>query len=170
MEPKFINQFELTKELYKERIMNSITNKGVKWRKKMIRYLIFSCIGSVVLIVLGVVWEELLFTLLGVMLILLSLYRVFIQTNRTIRKRYTDLLISNGNKKLFLRYIFADNITVELGRNRTDYDYSEIVKQTEDETCINIFLSFDDALRIRKDSFIVGSADEFKEFIDSVIS
>lgn len=55
------------------------------------------------------------------------------------------------------------------GNTTDEYDYSGILKFTEEDTYFYLFTNADMVLRIHKDAFIVDNADEFREFANCKI-
>ena len=168
MERKFINQFPITFKLYQEWANNPIGRYAVQNRKRGIWLRVSGCICSSIMIVAGALLQELYAVLMGSIFLVIFILRLF--PNRKLKKQY-ELILKAQNNNVWVRTIaFSDSLDVEEGRSATHYEYSDISKISENEKYFFLFLNEDTVLRIRKDSFILGSCDDFRVFMSSVIS
>lgn len=169
MEQKYINQYNISFELLKEWAKNPIGRSEIRNRKKGIRLRVIGSIASIIIMVSGVFRHEWPVILMGVTFFAIFMSRLFYTPNRFLKKQY-DLLIKVQKSNVITRTItFSDNIVINDGRTIAHYEYSEIIRISEDEKYFNLFLNADLGLRVRKDSFITGTCEDFRNFINSEI-
>lgn len=169
MEPKFINQFSITLELYKDWCNNPIGNAAVKNRNRGIHLrVILACCG-ILLIVMGLLIKEFFAILAGFGFSYIAFNRLFILPNKIIKMQYDNLPKLNNSDSVIRKTTFSDEILCESGNATMKYSYSEVEKMTEDHSYFYLFLNQDMVLRIKKDSFTLGTTDTFREFCNTFI-
>jgi hypothetical protein len=170
MEPQFINQYVVSFEMYKEWANNPIGRSAIRNRKKGIRLRVIGSIFSIIMIIIGFLLHEFYALLVGFIFLIIFMLRLFFIPNRILKKQY-DLVMKAHNNSLWTRTTtFSDSIVIDEGKSTLRYEYSEIFKMSEDEKYFYLFMNVDMVLRIRKDSFILGSCEDLIEFLNSVIS
>ena len=85
------------------------------------------------------------------------------------KKGYNSVLKVLNDSQWIRTITFSDNIVIEDGKINIRFEYSEILNVTEDNKCFYLFFNADMVYRILKDSFISGSPDEFREFINNAV-
>lgn len=170
MEQQYINQYKISFELFKEWANNPIGKNAIRNRKKGIRLRVIGIACSILIAALGVVTNDYLFILIGALTFVLFLVRLFYLPSKMIKKQYNLFKKSQNDKDVTRTITFADNIVIDDGRSSTHYDYSEISKMSEDEEYFYLFLNADMGLRVRKDSFIKGTCEDFRVYIYSELS
>lgn len=166
MEQQFIIQHPVTFEMYKEWAKNPITSKAIEKRRIALCLRVFGSIMSVILIVIGVISGQLYAILAGAAITFFYLWRQFVAPNRRMKKGY-DSIMKVLNSSQWIRTItLSDKIVVEDGKTNISFEYSEISEFTEDDKYFNLFFNADIVLRVPKNSFISGSPDGFREFIN----
>lgn len=169
METKFINQFELSFELFKEWTRHPVGRRGIKARGRRFALLAIGIALSLFLIVLGIVTQKQSNLIIGLVLLAFYIFLLVINPIITLKKRYELSIKPLNGRPLIRTTTFADKIVIEVGKSKTEYEYSEIIRVAEDESYFYLFINADTVIRIRRDGFIQGSNDEFKGFIDTAI-
>lgn len=169
MEPKFVSQFHVTMEMYKEWGRHPLGKNAVKNRKKVIGLRVFlACLGNLI-ILMGVLLSEFFYVIVGLFALIMALLRLFVLPDRLLGKQY-DMIAKSQNGDSFARTItFADEIISEAGNMTTRYSYSEIVRIQEDSNYFYLFYNEDMVLRIPKGNFTVGTVEEFRDFCNSIV-
>ena len=170
MEPAFVNQYTITLELLKEWTKLPVGRSAIQGRRKWLILRTFGVAISIVIIAFGAIMQEFYAALLGVAFFVLYFLQLVVVPGRALKKRYDMRIKSLNNQPWVRKTLFSDKIAVEEGSSTTNFEYAEIVKVTEDEQYFNLFLNEDMALRIRRDSFIHGSSEGFRDFINAAIS
>lgn len=164
MEPKFINQYQITLEVYQQWAKHPVGNRAVRARKKGIRLRVMLACCGVFLLLDGLLIREFFLMMCGFLFFLLALFRLFVLPNRLIKSQY-QMILKAQNRDYWVRTVtFSDGIVSEDGNGTTRYAYSDMIKITEDHNYFYLFSNEDMVLRIHKAGFLLGTPDEFREF------
>lgn len=169
MEPRFINQFLITLEMYKDWFKHPIGNAAHKDRKRGIYLRVIIACSGILMIVIGLWLKEFFAAITGFGFLIIALIRLFILPNKIIKMQYDSLPKLNNSNLVIRKTIFSDEILCESGKVTMRYSYSEIVKITEDNSYFYLFLNEDKVMRIKKDGFTLGTIDTFREFCNTFI-
>jgi hypothetical protein len=161
MDAKFINQYTITFDMYRDWAKHPVGQAAIRSRRKNLVLCIGGIVVSVGLAVFGAVMSQFYVVLMGAVFFIIFGLRLFFIPQQLLRKKYAMILKSLNGAQWTRTITFADKITVEDGRNSGSYDYSEFKALTEDEQYFFLFLNNDMALRVRKDSFTEGTAERF---------
>lgn len=174
MEQQFVNKFDITLELYKEWGKKPLGSTAIKERGRFIKGNIFRLAFAVLLIIFGVLTKSfdafLVCSLFGILALCYSLFRLFITPNRVLKKRYDAILKTLPDNQWIRTITFSDKIVIEDGKLVTQFEYSEVQRVTEDDNYFYLYIDADMVFRVRKDSFIESSPDDFREFINNNIT
>lgn len=169
MEPLFVNEYKITFEMYREWSKNPVGEFAVKSRKKGIRLRIILACCAIFIIIDAILLHNYYFMMFGFAFLIIAVNRLFIAPNKILKSQYNLILKSKNSNELVQKIIFSDNIIFEECNTTTRYDYSEIIKISEDDKYFYLFYNADMVLRILKSGFVVGTAEGFREFCDSTI-
>lgn len=167
MEPKFINEFSITLEMYKDWFHHPIGNAAVKDRKRGICLRVTLAFCGILMIVLGLLLKEFFAVMTGTVFLLIALFRLLILPNKIMKIQYDSFPKSNNSDLVIRKTTFSDEIICESGKVTIRYSYSEIAKTTEDTSYFYLFLNEDKVMRIKKDGFTLGTIDTFREFCNT---
>ncbi len=170
MEPAFVNQYTITLEMLREWTKLPVGRSAIRGRRRWRTLRTFGIGISFAIIAFGVVMMEFYAALLGVAFLAIFVLQLFVVPGRALKKQYDMKIKSLNNQPWVRKTIFSDKIVVEDGKSTTIFEYSEMMKVTEDERYFNLFLNEDMVLRIRRDSFIHGASESFRDFIDTAIA
>lgn len=170
MEPAFVNQYTITLGLLKEWSKLPVGRSAIQGRRKWRTLRTFGVGISLAIIVFGAIMLEFYAALLGVAFLAVFVLQLFVVPARALKKQYELKIKSLNNQPWIRKTVFVDKIIVEDGNSTTNFEYSEIIKVTENEQYFNLFLNEDMVLRIRRDSFILGESNAFRNFIDTAIA
>lgn len=169
MEPKFVNEYNLTLEMYQEWAKHPVGAYAVKSRKKGICLRIGLICISILLIIDGIFLKEYFMSLAGMIFLVIALNRLLFLPKKIVKMQYDLMLKAYNTNQCRRKIVFTDHIVCKEGNTTTEYDYSGILKFTEDDIYFYLFTNADMVLRIHKDAFTVGTADEFREFANCEI-
>lgn len=169
MEAKFINEYSITFEMYKDWFNHPIGNAALKDRKRRNYLMVVMACCSIIMIVIGLLLKEFFAVIMGFAFLMSALSRFLILPNKIIKIQYDSLLKLKSSDLVIRKTIFSDEILCESGKAAMRYSYSEIVKITEDDGYFYLFLNVDMVLRIKKDGFTLGTDDTFREFCNTFI-
>lgn len=163
MEPKYINEYEMTYELYKKlNDYNLLINKKKKTDKEKIRNLILCCCGISVIIA-GSMLAEFAYIISGLVFLVIALFRLFILFFLKQKMDYRQLCQLVKLEPVPWKYIFADHIILEVGKFSIKYDYTDITGIFENRRFFYLKTE-EESIIIQKDCFIVGTENSFREF------
>jgi hypothetical protein len=165
MEPEFVNQYTITLELLKEWAKHPVGRSAVSNRKKSVTLRTLGIAISGMMIAAGIIMNQFYVILMGIAFFLIYAFRLFVLPNKALKAQYDMKLKSLNNMPWIRTTTFSNMITVEDGKSNTSFEYSKILKITENEQYFNLYLNENMVLRIRRDSFILGTCDDFEKFI-----
>ena len=170
MEPKFINQYKVTFEIYQDWANRPVGRKAVRNRRRGIHLRITLACLSVFIIAIGLLIQEFVYIICGLAFLTLALLRLFVLPNKYLKNQF-HLVLRSQNRDIWInKFTFAEDILFESGNTTSRFAYSDIVKFTEDSGYFYLFYNEDMVLRICKDGFIVGTVNEFREFWNIMLS
>ena len=169
MEPNFVNQYDVTLELYKEWSNNPVGKAAIRNRSKKRVLSAAGVIWGVMIMAVGYFQQEYYVVALGLGFILLFTLWVALMPNRVFKKQYDTIMKSRNGRPWIRTITFSDAITMQDANVTSRYEYAEIVSVAENDAYFYLFVNEDIVIRIRKDSFLQGGCDEFRQFINSVI-
>lgn len=170
MEPKFINQYKVTFEIFQDWGKHPVGKKGIKNRKKGIMLRVVTAICGILVMIIGLLIQEFVFVYCGFVFLAVAMLRLFVLPNKVLKNQFNMVLKSQNSDVWINKFTFADDILYEYGNTASRYPYSHIIMFSEDSSYFYLFYNEDMVLRICKDSFVVGTADEFRDFWNSIIS
>lgn len=156
----FINEYTMNKQLYKEYVYQYL-------RKNII---IVNLILSLGLFVESFfVYEDLYARYIclgvGVMVIVFTLIDQIIVVNNFMKN--SKVLGNNKIQKTSVK--FDENIVMDEGKNRLEFEYSQIKKISETKNFIILKLAKTSSILVYKNGFVEGTEKEFIEFINGKI-
>lgn len=169
MEPKFINQYQVTLERYQYWARHPVGKKAVHNRRLGIRLRIALICCGLLLILCGVLTQERIMPILGIFGILMGLARLFFLPNIILKKQYALILKSQNSDTWVEQIVFSDEIVCESGNASFRYACSDILSVTEDSDYFYLFYNEDMVLRIYKPGFVLGTSDDFRIFCKELV-
>jgi hypothetical protein len=169
MDNRFTNQYPITLAVLRQWARHPVAQKAIKARRKGFMLRISGCIVAILIILGGILTDDTTIAIIGGMFLALFLYRLFILPDLALKKQYEQTARALGGGEWMRICTFADRIIVEDGRNTQRYDYAELAKVTEDDEYFCLLTSADVALRVRKDSFTLGTCNDFRDFISIAV-
>lgn len=149
---QIVNRYEVTERVYKQWIMEAKT-EGIK-----LALMLYWCIVAVACLVLSAVygWPGLF-----IIVALYAGYRGLLRDFVVEKKMYSTICSGlEGNVWIRTVTVTGETVTVDDGKTLTTYKVTEVVKVREDRFKIRVFLNNKSSLRLYKDSFVEGTADE----------
>lgn len=169
MEPKFINEYAVTLELYKEWSNNPVGKAAIRNRKKRRLLCAAGVIWGFLILAFGYFQQEYYAVALGIGFILLFTLWVSLMPAHILKKQYDTIMKARNGRPWVRTITFSDAIAAQDANASSRYEYAEIVSITQSDAYFYLFVNEDMVIRVRKDSFIQGSCDEFRQFISSAI-
>lgn len=170
MEPKFINEINITFELYKYWAKHPMGKSAVRGRKRGLILRIILAVCGLLLCLLSIFTRDFYELICGLIFLMIALARLFILPDKMLKRQYRLILKSQNTDSLVRKIIFSDEIICEEGNSTTRYRYSDITGITEDEHLFYLFYNEDMVIRVCKDGFVLGTADAFRDFCNSFIN
>lgn len=97
--------------------------------------------------------------------IVLLLIIMFIIPKITGKIEYNDVKKIIGDEDEMTTYEISDKIYAYRGNSKSEFNFSSVTKLDENDELFMLFLGKGHYLYLRKDSFTIGDADSFREFI-----
>lgn len=170
MESKFVNQFPLTFELYKEWMQHPVGRRAVKARRRRYILLAVGATLSLFLIILGIVNADSYSLYIGIVLLAFYLFLAVFNPTIAMKRQFRHSIRLLNGRPLIRTTTFGDKISIEVGNSKTEYEYREIIRVSEDTEYFYLFVNADTVIRVRRDSFILGESNAFRNFIDTAIA
>lgn len=171
MEPKFINEVNITFELYKYWAKHPMGKRAVRSRKTGLVLQIILAVCGLFLSLLSIFTRDFFELICGLIFLMIALSRLFILPDKMLKRQYRLILKSQNTASWVRKTIFSDEIICEEGNSVTRYRYSDITGIKEDEHLFYLFyINEDMVIRICKDGFVLGTADAFRDFCNSFIN
>ena len=165
MEVQFINQYEITVPLLRQWSRYPVTQKAKKARQKGLAMSLFGCAASLAIVVSSIFMQNISITVLGGLFLALFIYRLFVLPRLALKKQYDQFTRVMGTDVWKRIITFGEDITIEDGRNTQHYNYTDISQIQETDDYFYLPIKNEVGIRVRKDSFVKGSAIGFNKFI-----
>lgn len=165
MENEFTAQFEVTLERYQEWAMNPKGAQAIKERKRGKGLRMMLLVGSILILLGGMLVRELFQLLLGVGFTAIAVNRLFFQEKRVCKKQYFSMLKVMGTSNWIRTVQFGEKITIVDGNQTAKYEYNPAIRISEDEKYRYIWLTEDIVIRIPGNSFVLGKEEEFSAWL-----
>ncbi len=165
MIPQFVNEFEITFDIFKKWTRQPINKKVKQDKTKKLILFLFGLVVSIALILFGIFWPNSVAIFIGSLFVLLLFFRAAILPNMTLKKRYDQIITSQMNQPWIRSYSFADVIQVTDFQNHSEYKYSSLTGATEDNDYYYLWLNKGSVIRVMKSAFKKGTAKDFRGFI-----
>lgn len=165
MESLFKNEYTVTIDLMREWTKHPITKKAIMSRRKSLALRIFGCFVALFILAGSFILKDISYTIIGGLFFVYFMFRMFILPETVLKKQYKQAQNMMGNKPWIRAITFADNILIEDGRHSTRFEYSDFISFLETSEYF-ILIGLEMALRVRKDSFILGTVADFRNFIN----
>lgn len=170
MEPKFVNEFNLTYEMYTEWAKHPIAPKAVKVRRKRTCLLSIGVLCSVFITIEAILLCDFFVLTTGLVLLMLVLNQLFLLPIRVRKKQYElSLKTYYNDNQCVIKTVFSDQILIIQGNTTMKIACSEIQRMQEDGAYFYLITDRELVMRIRKDGFVVGNADEFRTFWNQML-
>jgi hypothetical protein len=165
MAPEFINEFEITYDIYKGWVNHPLGQKARKNKMKRNLWKMAGLFISVFLILLGIYLPENAAIFIGIAFLGAMLYLAVLLPGTAARKQYKLAIAENTNQPWKRTITFSNVIHMADFRTDAEYKYTQVSQVTEDKSYYYIWLGSDYVLRILKSAFTRGSADAFRGYI-----
>lgn len=169
MAPEFINEFEITYDVYKDWVKHPMGQKARRNKMKRLLWNFAGLLISAFLILLGMILPINAALFIGVAFMGAMLYLLIFSQEMATKKQYNLAVESNVNPPWKRTFTFSDVIQMLDFRTQADFKYSQIKQITEDNRCFYLWLNNDYVLRILKDAFTKGNTKTFRNYIEAKI-
>lgn len=165
----FINEYEITLDVYKTWVTRPLNKKAKQNKQRRLILFVAGMIFSAALIVFGIFWPNNVAIFIGGILMLILFFRAVMMPDIAIKKQYFKIKDPHGDEPWIRSYAFSDVITVTDFQTRSDYKYHDILSATEDNDYFYLWFNKDAVIRVMKNAFKKGSEQDFRGFIVSKI-
>lgn len=169
MDTKFVNQYAVTYEIYREWSRHPVGKTALRNRRRELRIRITLALCGFIMFGIGVSMRDIFNIVFGITFVIMALLRLFVLPDKVLRKQYNLVVKMHKSAPWTRRISFGDTIICKDENASYEYSYSDIIKMTEDQDYFYLFYDDDLVLRIRKGCFIIGSDDTFREYCYSYI-
>lgn len=154
-----VNEYEITEKRY------------IKWsyeNKKEGRRLFFTIFWGVLIVVcfcVSVVFRDYLSFLFGLYCLYRFGFRDFVVSKAFFRKIISSCA---DNKWIRTIQISKEDIVIKDGNKTVTYSVSDVIKSTQNDERIRLFMKDNTSVRLYKDSFISGDTEEYLDILKLV--
>ncbi len=167
MATEFINEYEITFDIYRNWVRHPVGQKAKKNRTKRLLWKTAGLCIAVFLILLGIFLPDNAAMYIGIAFAGAMAYLLIFSSSNATKKQYKLAVAANENKPWIRTYTFSDVIKMSDFRGDAEYRYAQISMTAEDGDYFYLWLGRDYVLRILKSGFIKGSEGAFRNFIES---
>lgn len=147
-----VNEYEITEKRYIQWVYES------KREGRKLFFMIFWGVLTLICILSAVIFHDYLFLLFGVYCLYRAVLRDIVVSKAFFRKKISSC---NGNKWIRTIQITKDDIVIKDGNTVVEYKNSDIVKSTQNDERIRLFMKDNTSVRLYMDSFISGNIEEY---------
>lgn len=166
MEPVFVSEFEVTLKRYQEWATHPVGKKAVRSqvRLKILCGVLGGC--GILLLILGWGSGDLL---TGGLFLAMALLEPLALRPLMVKRQYRLLREARMQERWIRTTTFSDRIVIREGNTQTDVAYASLRQVTEDAGYFYLWQNENFVLRIPKDSFMVGSPEDFRAFLEKAV-
>ncbi len=169
MNTDFINEYEITLDVYKTWVKRPLTKKAKQAKKKRLIIISGGLLFSAAVVLFGVFWPNNVAIFIGGIVMLMLIFRAVVMPDMAVKKQYDRMREPHKDEPWIRSYSFSDVITVMDYQARSEYKYHDILNATEDNDYFYLWLNKDAVIRVLKSGFKKGNAQNFRGFILSKI-
>ena len=156
--------FEITKELYIEWCKKPVSKNAKQKRASFNITQIFGIILAAMIAGASIWSKSILFSVLGIVFILLFSYRLFFRVQIVAAKYYKKMRAAQTTDKWIRTFVFEKHkIQIKDANTTATLKFSDIVSVEQDENLVYLIQNNDMVYRLPKNAFVCGTPDELCE-------
>ena len=156
--------FEITKDLYIEWCQKPVSKNAKTKRLSFNLTQIFGIVLAAMITGASIWSENVLFSVLGGVFILLFCYRLFFRTKIVAAKYYKKMRAAQNTEKWMRTFVFEKHkIHITDANSTTTLKFSDIISVQQDENLVYLIQNSDYVYRLPKSAFVQGTPEELIE-------